>query len=1131
MTLTAPTSLVSPTSMTDADALSVITTDLESSIYVEAGAGTGKTHSLVQRITALLKRGTPIDQIIAITFTRAAAAELRSRIRGELENLRAENPQNEHVAKALEGIDTAAFQTIDSLVYSVLQDHPLDANLPPAIEIQDGFSQLQMFLERWQTWSVEQLESNETFADTLYSAFRLDLTKPFTKLRDLAKSLNEKHAQLQIAEFDSPPRSALTVLRNLQSEFENIRIIGNSCPDPDDKLFVKFEKALDWYTNYVEGSEVKTEIEAEELLITWPNIKFGNLGTPGNWGGKSGKDAALEAINALVDAITDAITVARTHAAAKLTNDAIRFVNAIVQERRRAGTVSYYDTLVWLIDLLDKRGDIRRSIQDRYRYVLVDEFQDTDPDQVRLVRLLTVPPGETKIRPGALFIVGDPKQSIYGFRGAEVTVSQSVKDDITASGGRYLTLTENRRSTRPIIEWVNHTFGKWMSAEPDQADYIRLKQAGDTATRDDFGAVFHFGKPNDEKGINVGTIREFDAKEVATIARAVCAGQLSVRDRQKDNQERPSHAGDLTILTRARSNWNLYKNELENLGVPFSALIGGSAVLDTQEFRDILNCLKAIDDPSDQPATVGALKSIFFGCNDQDLFAWANANGKFSCTADLPDLSDDTEPIRRAMELLRHFNALSHNLQPAILIEQLIRERQTRELMFLEPDPEPGLRRLDLVVELARNFSEEGATSLRDCINRFNQYKDADQDIREQPAHEFDQGKIRLMTMHAAKGLEFPIVILADLASGESNDNPTLLIDDSKVDAEANIGINLGGGIDFRVGNYQELRDKDKAADALEKTRLVYVAATRARDHLFVSRNRKQTDRKTNAAKIDEYVGGEDSSLWSPVPPEWQSLQYKHQPPNQESETTHRFEDRESWSLNHQNTLATASTRPWISPSSIKTGADAEVPESAVKPDDFTARYESDLAGRGRAATNIGSAVHAAIQRVLESQNPNVEQIARSEAERHGVIENADEVASLTSATIRMPLLQHASSLKPRDVWIETPVAVAINTPDAEVKTIEGRVDLIYRRPDGTLGIADFKTDRSFNRSISEMAEPYIPQLGAYAYAVHKATGIPVTEATILFSRLAADIDGEGDYRLPDVQMAIELALKLASTQ
>ena len=1118
--------------MTDVDALSVMTTDLESSIYVEAGAGTGKTHSLVQRITALLKNGTPIDQIIAITFTRAAASELRSRIRGELETLRAENPQDEHVAKALEGIDTAAFQTIDSLVYSVLQDHPLDANLPPAIEVQDDFSQLQMFRERWQTWSVEQLESNDFFADTLYSAFRLQLDKPFTKLRDLAKSLNDKHAQLRNAEFDSPPRSAIQVLRNLPSEFESLRSIGDSCSDTADKLFDKFEEAIDWYTNYVEGREAQTEVEAEDILITWPDIRFGKSGIQGNWGGKPGKDAALEASNALADAINAAIAAARTDATAKMTKDAVRFVETIVRERRRAGTVSYYDALVWLIDLLEKRDDIRRSIQDRYRHVLVDELQDTDPNQVRLVRLLTIPPGDTNIRPGSLFIVGDPKQSIYQFRGADVSVSQTVKDDITASGGKYLTLTENRRSTRPIIDWVNQIFVKWMSDEPDQADYIPLERARDTATRDDFGAVYRFGAPNEDKGVKTPEIREIDAKEVAIIARAVCAGQLTVRDRQNGNIERPAHAGDLTILTTARSDWNLYTKELDDLGLPYSALIGGSAVLDTQEFRDILNCIKAIDDPSDQPATVGALKSVFFGCNDQDLFAWANANGKFSCTADLPHSSDDTMPVRNAMEILERYNALSHNRQPAILIEKLIRERQTRELMYLETDPEPGLRRLDLVVELARKFNDEGATSLRDCINRFNEYNDANQDIREEPAHEFDQGKIRLMTMHAAKGLEFPVVILADLARGPNNENPALLIDNSAGDdAEPNIGINLGKGSDFRAGNYQELQENKKTANSLEKTRLLYVAATRARDYLFVSRNRGQRDRNVNAAKIDRYVGGEESSLWSPVPPEWQSLQYQFAPTNQTTQTHNESQDRESWTQNHKKTLENASTRPWISPSSLKSAIDAVTPDSAEKSDDFTVRYESDLAGRGRAATSIGSAVHAAIQRALETPNPNIAQIALSEAENHGVVEETDEIERLTSATLQMSVLQFAASLPHQDVWIESSVAVPITASQGETKTIEGRVDLIYRRADGALGIADFKTDRSFNRSITEMSEPYIPQLGAYAYAVQKATGIPVTEASILFSRLAADNQGEGEYRLPDVQSAIELALKLASTQ
>ncbi|MYA60896.1 MAG: PD-(D/E)XK nuclease family protein [Chloroflexi bacterium] len=168
---------------------------------------------------------------------------------------------------------------------------------------------------------------------------------------------------------------------------------------------------------------------------------------------------------------------------------------------------------------------------------------------------------------------------------------------------------------------------------------------------------------------------------------------------------------------------------------------------------------------------------------------------------------------------------------------------------------------------------------------------------------------------------------------------------------------------------------------------------------------------------------------------------------------------------------------------------------------------------------------------MIETSDLDIDSIARDEAEKHGVVGNAEEVARLTLASLRSPLLQNAASLKPKDIWIETPVAVPISVTDGSSKTIEGRVDLIYRKPEGTLGIADFKTDRTFNRSIAEMAEPYEPQLGAYAYAVQKATGIEVTEASILFSRLAADKLGDGEYRLPNVQSAIELALKLASNR
>ena len=1112
----------------DADALATLTTDLHSSIYVEAGAGTGKTYSLVQRITALLKAGVQIDQIIAITFTRAAASELRSRIRGELEELYAKDPSNEDISEALKGIDTAAFQTIDSLVHSILQEYPLEARLPPAIDFQDRFSEFQVFRERWRQWSTEQLSEDGAFAEALSTALRLGLRSPFEEVLELAKLINARHSELRNARFNPPPRIAVKTFEYLKNQIDRIKITMSSCSNSEDKLHAKFQQVIDWYCDAIQGQSVKSENDAEEVLITWIGVKSGNSGTAGNWGGKDGKADAIAVLDEFVEAIQNALAAAREDVTVKLFHYANQFVNTILEERRRAGRVSHYDAITWLVDMLESRDDIRRSIQKRYRRVLVDEFQDTDPNQVRLVRLLTIPPGENKVAPGSLFIVGDPKQSIYRFRGAKVDVSQTVKDDVTKSGGQYLTLKENRRSTRPIIDWVNHVFGRWMQSEEDQADWIPLDRARETATSDEFGKVRSFGEPITDA--NVHEVRMNDAKEVATIASAICAGALKVRDRQT-NDRRPSHAGDLTILTNSRSNWDTYTGELDKLDLPYSAEIRGAAVLRAQEFRDILNCLAAMDDPSDQPATVGALKSIFFGCTDRDLFMWANAGGKFSCTAEPPSTKTSTR-VDDAMEVLRHYNALRDKIPPPVLVERFIRERQARELMYLENDPVIGLRRLDLAVELTRKFTEAGAASLRECLKIFVQYRESGEDIREEPSLQFDQGKIRLMTIHASKGLEFPIVILADLCGSRTSRKPKLLTNlATGVTDDVKIGVRIGGrsGEYFQAGEYEELLKRDTVAEALEKTRLLYVAATRTRDYLFVSRNQNAKEPKCYATNIDKHVDPDNSALWEP-------FVLKH--PTRESapsapETAIAAppaQDRASWRREHYRAIDYASMRSWISPVSIKeTMGESHFSNADEKPDDTPISDSDEPSSRGRAATSIGSAVHAAVQRCIETPNYNLDQIARYEADKHAVSQHADEIARLTYATLSTPLLRRVMKTHLDDIWIETPVAAPIPTSNESTIVIEGRADLIYRLSDGTLGIADFKTDRTFDRSIHDMAEPYIPQLGAYAYAVQETTGIPVTEASIIFSRIAADNQDEGEYRILDIQSAIELSLKLAS--
>ena len=1114
----------------DRDSLSVMTDDLDASIYVEAGAGTGKTYSLVQRIVSLLKNGVDIDEIVAITFTRAAASELRSRIREELDVLRAENPSDQGIQTALDGIDTAAFQTIDSLVFSILSEHPLEAGLPPVIEIQDDLAQSQMFRERWREWILDRLEQDENLAKSISDATRLGIADPFAKMNELAKAINEKHDEVLSAVLPRPERIGLATMVDIEESISTLQDLISSCWDLDDRLCVLLIAAVGWYTEAVAGNDVETEEEAEEILSTWSGRSPGRYGNADNWGGSEGKAEASEAYMSLKTMIDDALEVARASVAYELYQHVADFVRTLIEERRNAGTVSYSDAIFWLNEMLEEHDDLRRQIQRRYRRILVDEFQDTDPNQVRLVRLLTIPPDGNQITPGSLFIVGDPKQSIYRFRGAEVEVSQGVRAEVATaeSNGKHLTLQENRRSTRQIIDWVNNVFGAWMPSENGQANWIPLGVAKDVAPPADLGGVYHYGDSIED--VNLPEVREEDAAEVANIARAVCAGALQVRDLQT-GEVRASQPGDLAILTRARSNWEIYISKLDEVGVPYAAEMGGAGVLETQEIRDIVNCLTAIDDPSDQPATIGALKSPHFGCSDVDLYQWAKAGGSFSCAAEFPT-EEESSVVGDAMRTLLRYHELRDDLPPAVLTERFIRDCQARELMFLSENPTRGLRRIDLTVELIRRCSEDGAASLRECLDVLSELRENDQAIREEPTLEFDDGKIRIMTMHASKGLEFPIVLLADLG-GRTTDRSGAVLTARGSGKARRVGIRLGGSEDsrFQFGQYEALSEFNKQADELERTRLLYVAATRARDHLIVSKYRKANDTGVVAERLEATLGA-SPDLWLPVPPEWNALRYVPPVTRQTEEKSDALEQRGNWLMRHHEVLDSASKRRWLSPSDLKSSSIAGSDETTDDKPDFQPSFDpDDSVRRGRAATNIGSAVHAAIQRSLEMPHRDVAMIARIEAEKHGVLENRDEVNRLTSATLDMPLLNRAAGLDRKDIWVETTVAVPMPLEDGSTTVVEGRVDLIYRCDDGTLGIVDFKTDRAFNRSIDEMATPYIPQLGAYAYAVEKATGVVVSEAGILFSRMAADRQGEGHYRLPDVQSAIELALKLASKQ
>ena len=1151
--------------ITDDDARLIINSELYKNIYVEAGAGTGKTSSLVDRIVSLIRNGrVPIDQIVAITFTRAAAAELRSRIREKLEEISIQEQDNEQIKKSLEEIDSAAFQTIDSFALSILREWSLEAGLPPDVSIKDDLIASQEFAESWREWLIDTLDNDDEFELVLARAMELGMSNPVARLRDLAAMIKPVHLQMEIP---SVRLEVVAVIDSVNDQISDlIELLGN-CVDPDiDRLAISMQEWIAWHSQHIRGKELASEREAESILTSYPRTpKTTKLGNKGNWDIGT-LDHARESLGKLQERVQSVNEQIKASVSRDLYRYACSFSESLIHERRLTGSPTFEDSISWAIDLLENNNEVRARIQDRFKRILVDEFQDTDPRQVRLVELLTTPIGKDMYAPGALFAVGDPKQSIYRFRGADVTVSQlvgeKIEDDVQNS--LKTTLRENHRSLSPVINWVNTVFGNWMQSEASAdtedtqanlqddfssvlhslfnrlSNWIALEPDENLKQVSEQQSVYRFGESLEVKYID--EVRDIDAIQVAQIARAVCNGAIQVRD--EDGSLRPSRPGDLAIITRARSNWRAYRKALDDTGVPNIAEGEGTG-FDPQEFRDLVNCLTAIDDPTNEPALVGALKSIYFACSDIELQEWVEKGGKFSYTSQTPDQLQHSS-IADAMQTLRKFHELRDINPLPVIMERLVRECKVRELIYLEGDTSTSLRRIDWAVELARNFEDLGADSIREGVTMLKAYPEFLRDKREQPRSSRGSSVVRLMTIHYSKGLEFPVVILPDLAGNFRHRATSILM--KSVSSEKNSGefaLRMGG--DFTLGEYEELKEYDKASEMLERTRSYYVAATRARDALIVSQNRKlnpnrHLSEETDVAAIIQQHTKSAPDIWQAIPcgsdgktldltQIWPHVQYKSLKPEPSApETT--IQPRDEWMQNHEITIQKASSRSWITPSGLKSDSESldTVHKEEEKPDQ-SLMSDPDLPyQRGRAATDIGSAVHAAVQRILEAPDADVGQVAKHEARKHNVSEHADEVKQLTIATLNTPLLKRIRAIPQQDIWIETPVAVRLDSAEDQTANIlEGRVDLIYQIEDGTLGVADFKTDRSFNRSVQSMAQPYIPQLVAYAYAVQQATGKTVSQACLLFSRLAIENPKEAEYWIPDIESAIQQIPMLAS--
>ena len=1064
-----------------------ITADLSSTLFVEAGAGSGKTTALVERVLALVDHGVAMENIAAITFTEKAADELKNRLRQQLSHA-GNHPE------ALDQLDGAAITTLHGFALRILSQHAIEAGLPPRLEV----SPFDTFEDRWAELRSRLLHSPD-HEHPLLLARILGIT--VTHLHDLAQALDDSWDLVRERMGTSPPPTGPVELPDLSGfadRFQTVADLAEFCLCPNDKMLPRLE-AIGQRAELLRWAEGNRE-QTLELLVQ-PGLKFTRDGKQENWPDKGSDRPSLSDVTRQLKDLGEAVAQAQQDITdAVLERLALIlgvFTLEAAEDRRQQGVLEFHDLLVLARDLLrhpQHGAGVRAALAERYQRLLLDEFQDTDPIQIALAKLIAAPPEDVEDwpdlqdQPGRLFYVGDPKQSIYRFRRADIAVFAEAKSAPTIA---CKSLTRNFRTVKPIIDWVNDLFDEFMAPPSPEEQHVQPLYQPLSPTRGEppTGAPVAVLNTEHPRNTRIGVLREAEADDVAQAILTAIGQEWSVGDGQdQDSQDRwrAARLEDICVLLPSRTSLPQLESALDRHGIPYR-IEAGSLIWTSRAVRDVMAVVRSAADPTDEVALLAALRSPAFGCGDDDLFTFkVTHGGRWNFLTSLPPSLPVDHPVAEAMSWLADLHSHVRWLDPGGLIERILADRRLMEsACFGSHRPRDVWRSFQTVVDQARQFEEAAGGGLREFIAW------VDRKVSEQTREsdvilsETDDNAVRITTVHAAKGREFPIVILSGTSSRPRSLDANLIWP-----ASGGFGVRFSRSLSTRT--FTEHKAQEEQMEEAERVRLLYVALTRARDHLVVSAHRvARSDKSTaklsmadavvlNAAEIPEV--------------EWQAN------PLPAEETAVPIEASYSdWQAERESVLAAAQKPAAVSGSAvgrIAAGDSLELagPDPKDNPNDHNADDQQTPRRTGRGGTQIGRAVHGVLQTVdLSTDAESLGAAVDTQARYEGVSRAKTTIRALAKSALESNTVRAAAT---HQHWKELFVAVPV-----EGTVVEGYIDLLYRGPDG-LVVVDYKTDDIHDDSaFQDKIDRYGRQVAAYALAVEQAVGEPVTRCVLVFAR------------------------------
>ena len=1102
-------------------------------LVVVAGAGSGKTRVLVERYLALLDRnpGWPLNALVAITFTRKAAQEMRDRVRQALEQRLRSAPDS--AARAvwaarLASMDSARIDTIHGLCASLLRANAAEAGLDPDFAV------------------LDEVEAGIVLDSALDAALQVALHDPAGGTARLFAEYDARALRAALANFvaaDLPPLPAdLVGVWQSAWEADAAAALDALCADPafaqaanwqpsggwphkPDKLLDVWDEARRLCALVQTGD---TLARAAALAALKAAVRL-NVGSKSAWGGEDALAEAKAVLKALRDlaeqtasAIGEPPTVLDDQAAALLPawyGLIERAQAAYRAAKRRLRALDFDDLERLTAGLLASHPDVAaRYRAAEFRHLLVDEFQDTNAAQWAIISALADPD-----MPGRLFLVGDQKQSIYAFRGADVSVFQAARARLGPQA--EIALARSFRTHQPLITAFNALFSRILTRDPASpvSDYQTDLGAPMDAARAEppgpgpFVELLLVDKSASGDPANADDARRWEAYEIAQRIHALVQAGTPVYDR-RSGQARPLDYGDVALLFQSLSKVTVYEEVFRAQGLPFLT-VSGRGYYGRQEVWDLLNLLRALYNPADDLALACTLRAPLFGLSDDALLALRLLPGADGQPLPLWDAlqradvvpPDERELVAFAADCLRDLRALAGRVTISELLRAVL--DRTGFLAALTGLPDGARRRANVEKLLAKAES-----SGRITLGAFSQYI-ADlsaREVREGEALLETQGAVALMTVHTSKGLEFPLVVLADATWERKNTETPLLIADHT------------GALACRVYDW----DKNELADTCayrraarlralreeaERRRLLYVAATRAQDYLLISGQVSQ-NQKDGAWR----AGGWLSWLLDALDA-WDDLNHADSggvvlarawgecrlrvataPPSGEV-LTGGADSRCAWD------------DPTVRASEPLPGPSAPPPLLAPVPDRRAARarhlavtHLMDLGGvdydeacrrrfrrsvlhdapdhiqpaaRRRGDSRlVGEIVHEAL-RWWGPVRADLDKLLHNLAWERGAVDEAERGQVVAQAARLLNRLQRSEVF----AWLEDAQRVYAELPfiySQGDRILHGVVDLLLQRADGTWVIVDYKTGYVSGLPLREHARRYHLQVGAYAEAL-----------------------------------------------